>query len=473
MSRATSTESEWATFGRDLLLSIAGVPRGRWTSHLSDELRDAIRSGALKPGVRLPSSRTLAGDLGLSRGVALAVYEQLKAEGYLSTRRGSGTIVARLPAAPPHGAAGSPGRPSFRSPVNPGLPDAQLFPRQDWVRAYRTALKSLPDSDLSYGDPQGYEPLRAELADYLGRVRGLRTTGESILVVNGFAQGLAILARLLLRRGTSAIAVEDPGSTGTRGQLNDWGMATPPVVVDGSGLCVTDLEATAASAVLLTPAHQYPTGVVLAPERRQQLIAWAHDAPGRYIIEDDYDAEFRYDTTPVGSLQPLAPERVVTGSSVSKTLSPALRLGWLVLPSELLSDAVSLKATFDLGTSVLPQAAFVELLRAGAFDRHVRRSRIRYRQKRGQIAERLAAGLPGHSITGLDAGLNICIHLEAADDQALAEHLREHGVACQGLSHYQQGPTVQPGIVFDVATTTESAVDAIVLAIRAIEPRRR
>jgi GntR family transcriptional regulator/MocR family aminotransferase len=430
---------------------------------LADQLRDAVRSGALAGGVRLPSTRTLAHDLGVSRGVVVGVYEQLTAEGYLQGRQGSGTVVA--PTGPaPRGAR----RTGHPSPVhhNPGLPDTGLFPRREWLRAYRRALETLPDADLRYGHPQGYEPLRLELAAYLGRVRGLRAGAEDILIVNGFAQGFALLARILPAHGIDAIAVEEPGSTGARDQLREWGMSTPPVAVDRDGLDVTELERSGASAVLVTPAHHYPIGVVLAPERRRRLLEWVRGSEGRFIIEDDYDAEYRYDSNPVGSLQPFDPERVITGSSISKTLAPGLRLGWLVLPTALIDAAVRLKAAFDLGTGVLGQAAFADLLRSGDFDRHLRHSRIRYRRRRQHLAERLADASPHLRVSGLDAGLSLCIYVDLPDDQAVADRLKSAGVRCEALSYYQQRPNPRTGLVLDIAATRDRQLDAVIEAIR-------
>ena len=455
MTRASSRSSEWATFGRDLLVSTGTTPRGQWTTHLSHQIREAIRNGVLRPGVKLPSTRALAADLRLSRGVVLAVYDQLKAEGYLSTTPGSGTTVADTG---PGNAGSAPSTTPcpISPPASPGLPDPNLFPRHDWLKAYRRALQHLPDADLHYGDPRGYEPLRAELVDYLGRVRGLRATHDQILIVNGFAQGLAILARVLAEHDITTVAVEEPGSTGTRRQLNDWGIATPPADVDEHGLSIDSLEATGAPAVLLTPAHHYPTGVVLTPERRHQLLDWVHRKPGRYIVEDDYDAEYRYDHQPVGSLQPLNPERIITGSSVSKTLAPALRLGWLVVPDHLLAETTKTKAILDLGTSILTQAALVELLRTGTFDRHLRRSRLTYRTKRRHVAHHLTTELPNVTISGLEAGLNICLRLDGlTNDQPLTNQLKAQGVRCEALSYYQQRPTPQQGLVLDIAATTD------------------
>ena len=455
-------------FGRDLLVSVRHTPRGHWARALTDQLREAVRAGTLRAGVRLPSTRSLAHDLGLSRGVVVGVYEQLRAEGYLVSRHGSGTRVADVGLGHGRGRGRAPAARIERpSPVhhNPGMPDTSLFPRKAWLRAMRHVLETLPDADLRYGHPQGYEPLREELATYLGRVRGLRATPDDILVVNGFAQGFALLARILPPHGIEAIAVEEPGSTGAREQLREWGVATPPISVDKHGLDVDELVRSGAKAVLVTPAHHYPTGVVLAPERRRALLEWARAADGHLIIEDDYDAEFRYDSDPIGSLQPLDPERVVTGSSISKTLAPGLRLGWLVLPPALIDSAVRLKAAFDLGTQVLSQATFAELLRSGGFDRHLRLSRIRYRRQRAHLAERLAAAAPNLQVSGLDAGLSLCIRANLHDDRAVAQRLKAEGVACEALSYYQQRPHPTRGLVLDINATGDRELDRVIAAV--------
>ncbi|MDY7103746.1 MAG: PLP-dependent aminotransferase family protein [Actinomycetota bacterium] len=455
MTRPDEAADDWTAFGHDLLVSLADVPRGRWGNHLCEQVRGAIRTGALRPGVRLPSTRNLARDLGLSRGVAVNVYEQLVAEGYLESRPGSATRVAASAVADDETRAA----PSAHRPVvnhNPGLPDLGLFPRAEWLRAYKAALDELTDADLRYGEPQGYEPLRIELADYLGRVRGITAGPDRIVIVNGYAQALSILARLLVSQGRPTIAVEEPGSTGARDQLRAWGAATPPVTVDRDGLVAGQLDATGADAVLVTPAHQYPTGVVLAPERRRRLLDWTTAADG-YVIEDDYDAEFRYDSAPVGSLQPHASDRVISGSSVSKTLSPALRLGWLVLPADLVGPVVQTKLNTDISTATLPQAALTNLLRSGGLDRHLRRCRRHYRRVREQIVSRVAAHVGADAISGADAGLNLCIRFAASvDDRPIANGLRALGVACQPLSHYHQHPPERGGLVLDVPATTTS-----------------
>lgn len=466
MPRTTSSASDWSTFGRDLLVSVSRTPRGRWAAALTGQLREAVRGGALQGGTRLPSTRALAHDLDISRGVVVSVYEQLIAEGYLESRPGSGTVVAEVPGTSAIDGGDRPQRPS---PVrhNPGLPDVGLFPRRTWLRAYRRALETLPDAELRYGHPQGYAPLRAELAEYLGRVRGLRALAADLLILNGFAQGFALLARLLPAHGVDAIAVEDPGSTGAREQFRDWGMATPPIAVDEHGLVVEQLDRSGATAVLVTPAHHYPTGVVLAPERRHQLLEWVRGGDGRFIIEDDYDAEYRYDSSPVGSLQPFDPQRVITGSSISKTLAPGLRLGWLVLPPALIDAAVRLKAAFDLGTGVLTQAAFAELLRSGGFDRHLRSSRVRYRRHRGHLATRLADASPRLRVSGLDAGLSLCIYADLADDRPLADRLKRSGVACEALSYYSQLPSAARGLVLDLVATGDRELDRVIEGLAA------
>ncbi len=456
---------DWTTNGLDLAVSIVGVPRGHWAAHLVEHLRSAIRAGALRTGVRLPSTRSLSADLGVSRGVVLSVYDQLKAEGYLTAEPGSGTRVAPLPTTlapdPP------PERLSPHRPNSPGLPDTALFPRRDWIRAYSAAFTSLPSADLRYGDPQGYVPLRRELADYLGRARGLAASPHQILIVNGFAQGLAILARILPTVAITTIAVEEPGSRGTRRQLQDWGLATPPVSVDGEGVIVSSLRASGADAVLVTPAHHYPTGVALSPERRRELLRWVQEEPRRIIIEDDYDAEYRYDHAPLGSLQPFNPAQIVTGSSVSKTLAPALRLGWLVLPTNLIERAIGAKAMFDLGVSIPDQAALVELLSSGAFDRHLRRTRQHYRRLRRRVAAQLRQELPECTVTGLEAGLNACLRFDIdVDDRTLAKELLGKGIRCAALGDYQQRSPSSGGLVIDLSAATAQAISTIAAAVR-------
>ena len=238
--------------------------------------------------------------------------------------------------------------------LSPGVPDLSGFPRAAWLRAERSVLDRASVADLGYGDPRGSQWLRHQLAGWLARTRGLRATADDVIVVSGVAQALALLAQWLHAQGRAGIAVEDPGSRGAHDQLAYWGLRLVPVPVDDHGLRAGDLAVSGLRAALLTPAHQFPTGVVLAPRRRRELLDWAHAADA-LIIEDDYDAEYRYDRAPVPALQASAPGHVAYAGSTSKTLAPGMRLGWLVPPSRLREDLVEAKHAADLGSPALPQ----------------------------------------------------------------------------------------------------------------------
>ena len=341
---------------------------GDLADQVAGELRGAVRSGRLAAGVRLPASRELARDLGTSRGVVVEAYQQLVAEGFLVSRQGSGTRVAAVgAAAAPDGgappAAPPPRRPAYDLTV--GTPDLAAFPRRAWLAAVRQVLAELPHEALGYADPAGVPELRAELAAYLGRVRAAAVTAGQLVVVNGVAQGLHLAVGALARAGPVPLAVEDPHSARTYDLLAAAGAVQLPIPVDGEGIDVAALRRSPARAVLVTPAHQYPTGVVLSPRRRAELIAWADEVDG-FVLEDDYDAEFRYDRNPVGCLQGLCPRRVVLLGSVSKSLAPGLRLGWLVAPPRLAGTVRHARALSDLGSPVIDQHALVRLIAAGA-----------------------------------------------------------------------------------------------------------
>jgi GntR family transcriptional regulator/MocR family aminotransferase len=296
-------------------------PRGL-RAQVEDELKAAIRAGRLAPGTLLPSTRALAADLGVTRGVVVAAYDQLLAEGYLSSRAGAGTIVN--PTAPT--SSSSVRTTSAAPPVlidfKPGLPDLSLFPRAAWARATRAALQTLPDADLGYTDPAGLPRLREAVADYLRRVRGVSADPNRVVVCNGFSHGLSLVVRALVDLGHTAFAVEDPGYADPRNEIAWLGARSHGVPVDSDGVDVDALRRTRARAVLVTPAHQCPTGCVLSPARRVGLVEWAREVDG-FVIEDDYDAEYRYDRHPVGALQGLAPDRVVYSGTLSKSLAPA------------------------------------------------------------------------------------------------------------------------------------------------------
>src|SRR5688572_5601782 len=316
------------TFAPELPLSIDRESAVPLRAQLEAELRRAIRSDRLEAGTLLPSTRALATDLGLSRGVVVDAYEQLLAEGYLVAARGSATRVAAL--CRDCGAEeATPKAPSPRYDFRPGLPALSLFPRADWLCSMRRAVNRASHADFDYPDPRGAPSARAELAAYLNRVRGTSARADHLLFCTGSAQGVALVGAVLRARGVRRVAVEDPGLNASAATLASFGLRLAHVPVDGEGIRVDRLERARVGAVLVTPAHQYPTGAVLSPERRSALLAWAKRR-GALIIEDDYDAEYRYDRNPIGAMQGLDPERVVYLGTASKTLSPALRLAWLL-----------------------------------------------------------------------------------------------------------------------------------------------
>ncbi len=294
--------------GTDFLqLHRSGAPQRGLTDWLVKELRSAVADGRLPARTELPPSRTLSTDLGVSRGVVVQAYQRLVDEGLLLTRTGSGTIVAsvtRQPTVAPGAQAAGP--PDVGVDLSPGLPDLAAFPRTAWLQAERAVLQSVRTSDLGYGDPRGSAELRGQLAGWLARTRGLRVEPDQIIVVAGVAQALALVAQTLHRRGVRRIAVEDPGSRGAREEMAHWGLDPVPVPVDAHGMDTAELIGSNLRVALLTPAHQFPIGAVLAPERRREVIEWARRADG-LIIEDDYDAEHRYDRAPVPALQASAP----------------------------------------------------------------------------------------------------------------------------------------------------------------------
>jgi len=385
--------------GTDFLqLSPESAPGRGLTSWLVSAIRAAIMDGRLRAGAVLPATRLLAGELGVSRGVVVEAYQRLADEGLVSGRPGAGTAVSGMPPRaverpplPPAGRAADPGsvlprrwRTHAELDLSPGVPDLSGFPRATWLRAERWVLERASVADLGYGDPRGNEWLRRELAGWLARTRGLRAAPDDIIVVTGVAQALALVAQRLNAEGRKGIAVEDPGSRGAHDELAYWGLRPCPVPVDDHGLQVAHLAATELRAVLLTPAHQFPTGVVLAPERRRELLDWAAAADA-LIIEDDYDAEYRYDRAPVPALQARAPAHVAYAGSTSKTLAPGLRLGWLVPPVRRHADLVEAKHAADLGSPALPQLVLARLIASGELAQHIRQVRKRQRTRRDAL----------------------------------------------------------------------------------------
>ncbi|MFJ6197885.1 PLP-dependent aminotransferase family protein [Micromonospora sp. NPDC092111] len=486
MNRAKPHAADGSTTaGSDFLaLDVGTAPPGRRTDWLADRLRAAIADGRLPLGGRLPASRELAADLGVSRGVVTEVYQRLAEEGHVAGRDRAGTVVVAAPvaprslAAPPAPApealfAPTPGTEVFealravpaRVDLSPGVPDLAAFPRAAWLRAERTVLRDLDAAAFGYGDPRGAPGLRRAVAAHLARTRGIRADPDEVVVVAGVSQALGLLAQVLHDSGVHTVAVEDPGSLGVRQHLRNWRLDTPPVAVDGHGLRVDELAAAGHPAVLLTPAHQFPTGVVLHGDRRRRLAEWARD--GGLVLEDDYDAEHRYDRPPVPALRGLLPDRVCYTGSVSKLLAPALRIGWALVPHQHHDALVDAKRMADLGNAVLPQLVLAELMTSGDLDRHLRLLRRRHVRRRDAMIRAVTAHLPGATVHGAAAGLHLTVTFAGRfDDVALATAALRRGVKAQPLSWHAQRP-YPPGLVLGYAANTAGDIADGVAAIGA------
>ncbi|MFJ3226323.1 PLP-dependent aminotransferase family protein [Streptomyces sp. NPDC086783] len=420
-------EDFWSGVGVDLHLE-PDAAEGR-RAGLERALRDAVREGRLAPGTRLPATRRLAAELGMSRGTAKAAYDQLVAEGYLRARQGSGTEVAALPTDGMAPAAGDPHTRAPRFDLRPGSPDVGTFPAAAWLRALRRAIASAPSMAYDYGDPRGRIELRTALSEYLGRARGVIAPPERIVITSGYVQGLALLTRVL---DGGVVAMEDPGLPFHRDVVRRAGGRVVPLPVDERGLRAAELGEE--DAVVVTPAHQYPTGVTLRPERRRALTDWAR-AHGRLVVEDDYDGEFRYDRQPVGALQGMAPGHVVYLGTASKTLGPALRLGWMVLPPHLVDAVADAKLHSDHHTESIGQLALAEMLTAHAYDRHVRACRLRYRRRRDQLVSLLGAH---RRVRGIAAGLHALV--EVPDEAEVLDRAAREGLAVGRLGDHWHTP---------------------------------
>jgi GntR family transcriptional regulator / MocR family aminotransferase len=425
---------QWTTSAGELLLAVdPSAPRKG--DQLRAALRQAIADGTLTSGTRLPSSRQLAADLGLARGVVVDVYEQLVAEGWLTARQGSGTVVAAHPAVVSHRA--TPVAPMVGAiDLRPARPDVSAFPRSAWTSATRAVLAELPHTALSYGDPRGHPEARRVIAAYLARVRGVRTHDDLVLLAGGFAEALAATVATLVGAGCDRIGVEDPGGHEPRRRVEAAGAEVVSVPVDEDGVRLDVLERAEVNAVLVTPAHQYPMGPVLSPERRGGLVDWARRTGG-WVIEDDYDAEFRYDREPVGAMQALAPDRTIYLGSVAKTLAPSIRVGWIVAPPMLVEELRHLREVRTSQLATLDHLIVARLIDTGTYDRHLRTVRRRYRERRQVLLEALEAADLADRVVGPAAGLHAVLRLDpSVDDVALTEMLRERSVEVVPLSRY-------------------------------------
>jgi GntR family transcriptional regulator/MocR family aminotransferase len=433
----------WSRGGPDLLVQLdrEGGPLG---IQIQDQLRAAVRDRRLGAGERLPSTRRLAEVLGVSRGTIVEVYEQLLAEGYIESAVGSGTRVAAIPASsraarPDHDIPSLAAGPSRAVEIDfeYGIPDLGSVPLADWSWAVSEATRTLPTAQLGDEDPAGSGHLREVVTAYHRRVRSGTATADDAVIVTGFRQGLTFALAALARHGIRRIALEDPGPREHDVIARRAGLTTVPVAVDGEGLDVGRLRDSGARAVLLTPAHQCPTGVALGPSRRRELIGWANEVDGM-ILEDDYDAEFRYDRQPVGSLHGLDSARVIALGSVSKTLAPAIRLGWALAPQSFLADIIEEKRLSSRGAPGLDQEALALLMETGRFDRHLRRVREIYRARRDVLASEVERALGAGRLHGLEAGCHALLHLPAgASERAVAEGAAAVGVRVTPLGDYR------------------------------------
>jgi GntR family transcriptional regulator/MocR family aminotransferase len=443
---------------QDLLIDLDRSAAEPLHRQIAASVRGGIRAGRLPLGTSLPPTRTVAADLGVSRGVVVEAYQQLVAEGYLTSRAGGYTRVAGGSAPAP---ADRPveDRPVVRADFGYGRTDVSSFPRAAWLRSVRTALTTTPHERFAYLDGRGVPELRGALTDYLNRVRGTSARPENIVICSGYGQGVALLIQVLAARGARRLAVEDPSpDDDARFVAAAAGLEVVGVPAGPDGIHIEDLERTDADAVVLTPSHQWPTGGVLSATARARVIGWAQRRRA-VVIEDDYDAEYRYDRSPVGAMQGLAPDTVVYCGTASKTLAPGLRLGWLLTPAHLADEVAAAKVLADRGSPVIDQLTFADFLGRGEFDRHLRRMRPVYRRRRDALLAALRTRLPDLEPVGVAAGQHVVAWLpDDLDEGAVVAAAARHGLVVQGVAPYRLRTAGPGGLIFGYATLTERAI---------------
>lgn len=451
----------------------AGVALHR---QIESSIRARIRSGALPVGAVVPPTRALALELGISRGVVVEAYAQLVAGGYLTSRSGGYTRVARAASGAPPTDPSPRWRPALGRPARPvvdfgyGRGNFQAFPRAAWLRSFRRALMETPDARFGYLDGRGAPELRAAIAAYLNRVRRTAADAGAVVITSGYAQAVSLLLGVLAARGARTVAVEDPSADDdARPVAQALGMEVRGVPVDDGGVRVDALADLEADVLILTPSHQWPTGGVLSPEARAAVLAWAQRT-GALIVEDDYDAEYRYDRPAVGAIHGLNPDRVAYAGTASKTLAPALRLGWLVLPPELVQPMANAKLLADRGSPALDQLAFADFLARGELDRHLRRMRPIFRSRRDVLLKALADHLPHWEPTGIAAGLHLVAWLPPdLEESRVVTAAAQEGVAVAGLSPLRLSSAGRGGLIFGYSDLTGDAIqDGIVRLARAL-----
>lgn len=450
-------------------------PGGRVRDGVMDAIRDAIRSGRLVSGTRLPSSRALAADLGVARNTVARAYAELIAEGWLTSQLGSGTLVSqragqavRSASAPPEERA--PRR--LEHDLRPGHPDLSSFPRTEWSRAVKRALDAAPFEAFGYTDTYGRRELRHALAEYLARARGVRAQPRNIVVCSGAAEGVGLIAGALASTGVVEVVVEEFGLSSQWASLRRAGLRCPPLRVDANGAAVDALaDRPEVGGVMLTPSHQFPLGVSLHSDRRAAVIDWARRTGG-VIIEDDYDGEFRYDRSPVGALHGNDPDHVIYMGTASKSLAPGLRLGWLVVPDRLVDAVARQKGDTEETSGFVDQLAMAEFIASGSYDRHIRTMRSEYRRRREQLVTTIARSSPSTVVKGMPAGLHVMLEFRGGDSSALARRREWRRLGVEGLDLYRhpEGARDRDGLVIGYASPAPSAWSAALEALIAALP---
>ncbi len=465
MDRATEPPGDEARGGWELLVE-AKLRRGRMRRDLAGAMRSAIQEGRLAAGTVLPASRRLAAQVGVSRGVVSDAYDQLASEGYLRVAPRAAPVVSAVAGVPPP-TTETPAA-SWRYDFNPVTPEVALFPRRGWARAVDRALRQAPDAALDYGDHRGRPELRAALAAYLARVRGARADPGQIIITQGFTQALSLICQVVAASGRATVAVETPSHPGLWETVRRAGLRLAGCPVDADGLNPATLADLEADAVVAAPAHQFPTGAVLSASRRHALIEWATTHDG-LIIEDDYDAEFRYDRAGVGAVQGLDPSRVAHVGTTAKTLAPALRLGWITAPAWLASQLPEAKSAADSGSPAISQLALAGLITSGEYERHIVRARHAYRGRRDLLLHALSEVLPGLRPTGAAAGMQLLLPLPpGTDDIAIADTAACHGIHLTPLSPMHLAPSPDRGLLLGVGRLAEHRIPGAVRALAAV-----